>query len=189
MPKRNGDHKASLSLAGGSIIIRAARKGDARGAIECFNAATRSGLNKYTGMNRLVDLKEHARQDKWYATRQRNVIEFVAIDEQNGRIVGTCNFHARPEGRTRHLGVVSWGLHPDYVGRGIATSLLKTVLKEASKRGFVRAEADGIAVQNTKSLSLARRCGFRVEGRRKRGMVLDDGRYVDTVVLGKILGQ
>jgi RimJ/RimL family protein N-acetyltransferase len=186
MPKKNDRRKAKVFRPKEQFIIRRAEKGDGRGVIDFFNLATERGINKYGGMNRPSDPRERVGLDRRYSLHQRNLFEFVAVDKLNGKIVGHCSFHARADGRTRHLGEVGWGLHPDYLGRGIATELLKAVLKEAVKRGFVRAEAS-IAVRNKKSLALARRCGFKIEGRGKWGMLLDDGTYVDTIYLAKIL--
>jgi len=77
-------------------------------------------------------------------------------------------------------------VHHDYVGRGIATKLLGAVLKEAKNRGYKRVEAE-IAVENVASIRLATRYGFQLEGRRKAGIVLDTGRYLDTYIFGRIL--
>jgi RimJ/RimL family protein N-acetyltransferase len=72
------------------------------------------------------------------------------------------------------------------MGMGIATKLVEATLKEAQRRGFTRAEAEA-AVKNTASVKLAVRCGFKIEGKRKNGLLLDDGKYADTYLFGKIL--
>ena len=59
-------------------------------------------------------------------------------------------------------------------------------MKEAKRKGFRRIEAEA-AVENAGSVKLAKKCGLKIEGRKKAGLLLDDGRYVDTYIFGKIL--
>ena len=77
-------------------------------------------------------------------------------------------------------------VHPDYTGKGIATALLKGVIQEARKRGIKRIEAEA-ALENKASVNLAKRCGFKIEGKRKKGLLTDNWRYIDTYLFGKIL--
>ncbi|HLJ60158.1 MAG TPA: GNAT family N-acetyltransferase [bacterium] len=167
-----------------SISIRFARKGDAEGFVVSWNESFRKGHLGYTG-TRLRSRKDIERFRKRYSERKRNEIVFVAVAEKN-RIIGNCGFFARERGRTRHRGELGWMVHHDYVGRGIATKLLGAVLKEAKNRGYKRVEAE-IAVENVASIRLATRYGFQLEGRRKAGIVLDTGRYLDTYIFGRIL--
>ena len=88
--------------------------------------------------------------------------------------------------RLRHRGELGWGVHPDYQGKGIATKMLTEALKFAKKKGFKRAEAE-MAIENKASWKLALRCGFKIEGTKKKAMLTDDGRYIDTYIVGKIL--
>lgn len=170
------------------IRIREAEPGDGSGIIEFFNLGLERGLNTFTGLNTPIDPKESAEFDRRFGEKERGTVEFVAIDTRSGKVVGSCTFHGKDSGRTRHRGELGFGLHPDYLRKGIATQLLEATLDEAAKRGFVRAEMD-VAARNERSLALAMRCGFSVEGRRKRGMLLDDGEWVDTIILAKIIGR
>lgn len=166
-----------------NVTIRLARKGDARAFVDSWNESFRKGHLTYTGTGRRKreDVK---RLDTRYAERKKNQFTFVAIGD--GAIIGTCGFSAQPRGRTRHRGEVGWYVHYDHIGKGIAARLLGAALKEASRRGFKRVEAE-IAVENRPSIRLARRFRFKLEGRRKAGILLDDGRHVDTLIFGKLL--
>ena len=70
--------------------------------------------------------------------------------------------------------------------QGIGTKLLKAVLLQAKKRGFKKAQAEA-AVANIASFKIAKKCGFKVEGRIKKGLLLDNGKYVDSYLFGKVL--
>ena len=168
------------------IVIRMARKGDGKAAVECWNAGVAAGFRKYTGSIGLRTYKDAKRWDKFYADGKKGGFVFVALDKNNGKIVGLVSFGAKEKGRSRHRGELGWSVHPDYARIGIATKLVKRVLVEARKRGFKRAEAEA-AAENLSSVKLAKKCGFKIEGKRKAGLLLDDGRYVDSYLFGKIL--
>ena len=66
-------------------------------------------------------------------------------------------------------------------GRGIGTALLKALI-EASEREGIWTLQSGIFPQNTASLELCRRLGFRVVGTRERIGSMD-GRWRDVLLL------
>ena len=77
-------------------------------------------------------------------------------------------------------------MDPDYARKGIATKIVREAIYEAEKRNIKRLEAE-VATENIPSIKLARKFNFKIEGRRKKGILLDDGRYIDTYIFGKIL--
>lgn len=166
-----------------TVSIRRARRGDAKAFVDSWNESFRKGHLEFTG-TRQRTREDVKRIDKRYSANKRNQFTFVAVG--NNKIIGHCAFSANARGRTSHRGELAWYVHHDYVGKGIATTLLDAVLREARSRGFKRAEAE-IAVENIASIRLAKRFGFGVEGRRKSGLALDNGRYADTFIFGKIL--
>ena len=166
------------------VYIRQAQNGDGRGIIKCFNEGLRSGTYKYTGSNMYHNRRDIVDIDAMFQKNKKGAFGFVAVD--GNKIVGVCIFLAKDSGRTRHRGEVSWGVHPDYFKHKIGTRLLKAVLTEASKRGFVRVEAES-AKNNIPSTKLAKKLGFKLEGIKKRGLLIDNGKYVDTLMFCKIL--
>lgn len=165
------------------VSIRLARKEDAKPFVDSWNESFRKGHLRYTATQKRTreDIKKFERR---YAEHSTNQFTFVAVE--NHKIVGNCGFSGDAHARTRHRGELGWYVHHDYVGKGIATKLLAAVLREARRRDFKRVEAE-IAVENRASIRLAKRLRFKMEGRRKAGLVLDDGRYADTLIFGKLL--
>lgn len=168
------------------VVIRLARKSDAKDVIAYRNEVLKRGFGKYLGSNWILGANDARRYGRGYAAGKRNEFVLVAVDKRKHRVVGNCGFFAKERGRIRHRGNMGWTVNPDYLKRGIATRLVKATLKEAKRRGFTRAEAEA-AVKNVASVRLAKKCGFKMEGRRKNGLLLDNGKYVDTYLFGKIL--
>ena len=174
-------------MAASGITIRKAVPGDAKVLTDLFNEGLRRGFYKYNGTNLPMGRKKLNELRKRFSRRNKNnEFVFVAVDRNTGRIVGNCNFYAKEHGRERHRGEAGWGVHPDYARKGIGALLLNAVLKEAKRRGYRKVQAEA-AVINTASVRLAKGCGFKIEGRRRMGLLLDNGRYADTYVFGKVL--
>ena len=163
------------------VSIRLAQKGDAKAFVDSWNDSFRKGHLRYTATQRRT--REDVRRLDARSSENKKNLMFVAVGD--GAIIGTCGLTADARGRTRHRGELGWYVHYDHVGKGIGARLLAAALREARRRGFKRVEAE-IAIENTASIRLARRFRFRLEGRRKAGILLDDGRHVDTLIFGKV---
>ncbi len=172
-----------LKRAMAGITIRRAKPGDEKAIAEMINLGIKRKNWQYTGTNKPCSKEKIKEMRKAYLPGSNNVV-FVALDKN--KIVGSTAFRFKKHGRMRHRVDCGWGVHPDYQGRGVATKLLKASLAFAKKKGFKRAEAE-VAVENTASIKLAKKLGFKIEGRKKKALLTDDGRYIDTVIVGKIL--
>jgi RimJ/RimL family protein N-acetyltransferase len=167
-----------------NIIIRKAKAGDEIGVGKMFEEGFKRKNFIYNGSNKAPDAKKLKKMRAGY--KEPGNIAFVAIDKINKKIVGGTHGGFKLTGRTRHRIDIGWMVHPDYQSSGIATKLLKSLLIEAKRKGLKRVEAE-CAVVNIASWKLAKKCGFKIEGRKIKGLLLDDGRYVDTYIAWKIL--
>jgi len=167
------------------IVIRKARKGDGQQVAEVANYNLDSGFNVYAGYNSSRDKDWVKKANKSYSENKQNEFVMVAIDKVTRKIVGFSKFYGG-KGRLRHRGDIGWSVHRNYAGKGIGTMLLKAVLYEAKKRGFKKAQAEA-AIDNAASIKIAEKCGFTLEGKIKSGILLDNGKYMDTYLFGKFL--
>ena len=140
----------------------------------------------YTGSNLAPDKEKIEKMRKDFADKNQDTFSFIAIDKKNKKIVGSMMSSFKKNGRLRHRIGMGWGIHPDYQGKGIGTKLLKESLRYAKKKGFKRAEAE-MAIENKGSWKLALKNGFKIEGEKKKALLTDDGRYVDTYLVGRML--
>jgi RimJ/RimL family protein N-acetyltransferase len=169
-----------------NIIIRKAKPGDEVSVAEMVSEGLKRKFWLYNGSNKIPDEEKIAKMRKQYEELGKDHFIFLAIDKKAKKVVGSVFGSFKKSGRLRHRVDCGWGVHPDYAGQGIATKLLKTLLDYAKKKGFKRAEAE-CAIENVGSWKLAKKCGFKIEGTKKKALLTDDGRYVDTYIVGRWL--
>lgn len=114
---------------------------------------------------------------------------FVAVEPD--RLDGTAGGNgvvgwaaASPvSGRCVYAGVVEHSVyvHPDAQGRGVGTALLDALIRSTESAGIWTIES-GVFPENTASLALHARAGFRVVGVRER-IGRHHGRWRDVVLL------
>lgn len=167
------------------ILIRQARLGDEIGISEFIKEGIKRKNWLYTGKNKYTK-KDIEKTKNDLKKKPKDQIHLLAIDPKTKKILGSTMMNFRTKGRIRHRVDLGWGLHPDYQKQGIGTQLLKRILEIAKKKGFIKAEAEA-AIENKASIKLAKKLGFKIEGLKKKAMITDDGRYIDTYILGKIL--
>ncbi|MFE4663340.1 GNAT family N-acetyltransferase [Streptomyces hydrogenans] len=106
---------------------------------------------------------------------------FVELDEAD-RVLGWVAASAVSD-RCVYAGVVEHSVyvHPEARGRGVASGLLRALVDSTEAAGIWTIQS-GIFPENTASLALHKRAGFRVIGRRER-VGRHHGRWRDTVLL------
>jgi L-amino acid N-acyltransferase YncA len=114
--------------------------------------------------------------DKGHVTSCR----FIAIE--NDQVLGWAALSA-VSGRCVYAGVaeVSVYVHPDAWGKGVGNQLLQALIQESEQHNFWTLQA-GIFPENTPSIYIHEKNGFRIIGRREKiGQM--DGKWRDTLLL------
>jgi L-amino acid N-acyltransferase YncA len=106
----------------------------------------------------------------------------VALDGTSGRVLGWVAV-ARASSRPAYAGVVEHSVyvHRDARGQGIGLALLTTLIASTEAAGIWSLRS-GIFPENTASLALHQRAGFRIVGTRDRPGRLR-GRWRDVVLV------
>ncbi|MDT9686350.1 N-acetyltransferase family protein [Streptomyces sp. TRM76323] len=106
---------------------------------------------------------------------------FAAVDG-TGRVLGWVAA-AKVSDRCAYTGVVEHSVyvHPDARGRGVASALLAALVDSTEAAGIWTVQS-GVFPENTASLALHERAGFRVVGTRER-VGRHHGRWRDTVLV------
>ncbi|MFD1775035.1 GNAT family N-acetyltransferase [Paenibacillus rhizophilus] len=115
-------------------------------------------------------------------------VNLFLVAEADGRLVG----FSRCEGNTlkRFSHKVEFGICvlKDYWGFGIGKNLLMQSVSWADSNGISKIMLNGVLETNVKAIQLYKKFGFEVEGVLKNDKVLSDGKYYNTVVMGRFNG-
>ncbi|KGR92319.1 phosphinothricin acetyltransferase [Ureibacillus massiliensis 4400831 = CIP 108448 = CCUG 49529] len=117
--------------------------------------------------------------EQWFGNAN---IACTLVAEENSKILGWCKL-TPVSTREVYAGVGedSIYIHPDSKGRGIGTYLLQNLILQSEEQGFWTLEAK-IFEENTASIQLHRKNGFKIVGIREKIAKLD-GVWKDVVFL------
>lgn len=101
-------------------------------------------------------------------------------------MAGTAQLDQLGPARCRHVGVLSLGVHPDLQRQGIGRAMMLALIAHAESAGLTRLELY-VRADNQRAQALYRALGFVEEARRARFVRLEDGRYVDDVIMSRFL--
>jgi L-amino acid N-acyltransferase YncA len=106
----------------------------------------------------------------------------VAADAATGELLGWVAVSAVSSRRV-YAGVVEHSVyvHPGHRGRGVGAALLGALIRSSEAAGIWTIQS-GVFPENTASLALHKRAGFRVVGVRER-VGCHHGRWRDTVLI------
>lgn len=106
----------------------------------------------------------------------------VAVDPATGQVLGWAALSPVSD-RCVYSGVAENAIyvHPGARGRGVGETLLRALVTSA-ERGGIWTIQTGVFPENTASLALHRKVGFRVVGRRER-LGRHHGRWRDVIFL------
>lgn len=72
-------------------------------------------------------------------------------------------------------------------GYGLGRDLLEMAIDWANQTPVLRKLELQVQVRNEIAQSLYEKCGFRIEGTRKKGVKTKDGEFLDLYYMGKVL--
>jgi len=106
----------------------------------------------------------------------------IAADTSTGQVLGWTAAMAVSD-RCVYAGVIEHSvyIHPGHRGRGVGAALLAALVASADEAGVWTIQS-GVFPENTASLRLHNRAGFRVVGTRER-IARHHGRWRDTVLI------
>lgn len=156
-----------------NIKIREYKSEDILKIIEIWNEVVEDGiafpqlevLNKISG-------------DKFFSEQS---FTGVAVDEDNGMIMGLYILHPNNVGRCGHICNASYAVKSDKRGLHIGEHLVKHCMKTAEESGFKILQFNAVVKTNIPALKLYKKLGFVQLGVIPNGFLLKDGSYVDII--------
>ncbi len=118
---------------------------------------------------------------------QNGIVSLWGIHTSD-RIIGGAGYYAQPPGtRLSHSATFFLYIEPGYWGKGIGTKTIQFLEEEVRKKGYRRMECM-VADTNPRAIRLYEQLGFELEGKKREAFFID-GRYVNLLMLGKVLYQ
>ncbi|GGO17474.1 N-acetyltransferase [Microbispora rosea subsp. aerata] len=167
------DHDDSAAPAPPGIEIRGMREADAAQVLAIYQAGLDGGNASF-----------ETTAPTWpeFDAAKLPPHRHVAVDSGTGEVIGWIAVSA-VSGRCVYAGVVEHSVyvHPDHGGRGVGTALLNALIQSTEAAGIWTIQS-GVFPENTASLRLHEKAGFRVVGTRHR-IGRHHGRWRDVVLL------
>ncbi len=168
------------------ISIRKAVPGDGKAIMECMSESCDNNckecVNRYACNNKFFLIANPELIDKKLSSKGGTTL--IALDGK--KVAGLSIYTVHKFSKMQHRAECGWFVRQSYMNNGIATKLVEALIKEAKKNKLKRLDAEA-SVNNKPSLRVAEKLGFKIEGRREKGLFLDDGKYEDVFMLGKML--
>ncbi|MEC5318670.1 GNAT family N-acetyltransferase [Brenneria populi subsp. brevivirga] len=129
----------------------------------------------------VIDALEFEQLIQTDAQRPRNLFLVAAADK---RILGFSRCEGTYLKRCAHRVEFGVCVLKAFWGYGIGKNLLKTSIRWADANGIKKMALNALET-NAKAIALYQRCGFEIEGVLKNDKRLSDGKYYDTLVMGR----
>ena len=167
------------------LLIREAEPGD---AVELVTFLNRVSLETdftsldgdgilLTGEEMEVFLNKQASSDN-----QISLLAFL-----NGKIAGLVNITADQRKRVRHIGDLFIVIGKRYWNNGLGSLLIEEAIEWAQASGILRRLQLTVQTRNQAAVHLYQKHGFVIEGRQERGAYIEERKFIDVYLMGKLI--
>jgi len=170
---------------GSSVKIREAQVEDAAAMIELALSIFDSSEHTLTTPEEFTITEE--KEIKIVESHLKEPGYIYLLAEQNGKLVGMLNFQNGKKRKNSHVGELAMGVAPSYRHLGIGTLLMETLIEWAEKNPAIMKVCLAVFISNGNAIHLYKNMGFMEEGRKRREIKMDDGDYIDLVLMCKFV--
>jgi ribosomal protein S18 acetylase RimI-like enzyme len=169
------------SKDGRTVIIREAKEQDAE---RMLSSASKALIDAPYMLSTVDDIKGLSVDDiqktlKAYYENP-NYIQFIA--EVDCKIVGSIDFKNGNKDKISHQGAFAMTVLPEYRNYGIGRALLVTLINWAKNNSKIEKVCLEVMEDNLGAIQLYKNLGFFDEGRKAKGVKLDEG-YQDLILM------
>jgi RimJ/RimL family protein N-acetyltransferase len=169
------------SKNGKTVTIREPYEQDAE---RMLNSASKALINTPYMLSTVEDVKKmsvNAIQKTVKAYHENpNYVQFIA--EVDGKLVGSIDFKNGNKEKISHQGAFAMTILPEYRNNGIGRALLETLINWAKNNSKIEKVCLEVMEDNLGAIQLYKNLGFFEEGRKAKGVKLDDG-YQDLILM------
>ena len=105
----------------------------------------------------------------------------------NDKIAGIVNITADQRKRVRHIGDLFIVIGKKYWNNGLGNLLLEEVIEWAQASGILRRLQLTVQTRNHAAVHLYQKHGFVIEGLQERGAYIEEGKFIDVYLMGKLI--
>ncbi len=125
----------------------------------------------------------------WIALCAASEANLLLVAEVDGVVQGMLNFEVGDRRRTRHAGTLAMSVDAGWRGHGLGFALIDALLRWAEEQPQIERVGLTLLASNTRARRLYEKMGFVEEGRRVRALKIAPDRYVDEVLMGRMLRE
>lgn len=128
-------------------------------------------------------------QKRIHAKYMQSENDLFLLCFKNNDLIGTLTFQCGKHLKNKHSGSISMGIHQNYRGQKIGSSMLGLFIDWARPRKDISRIELEVMSANTPGIRLYKNFGFQEEGIKKNAYRLSSCQFVDSVLMGLIRYQ
>ena len=169
---------------GKEIIIREAKKEDAKSIIDFYNVV--GGETDFLSFGKNEFIRELKAYENYLEDvhKEENSIIFLAISED--KMVGIASINSNQKARTKHVGVLGIVVANSFCGLGIGKRMIEYLIQWAKANKITKKISLVTREDNIKAIELYEKFGFEVEGVLKADNYIN-GVYYNTLMMSLMM--
>lgn len=124
---------------------------------------------------------------KWIKSHIDNPTSLILIAEINDKIVGNLNLECNPHLKQSHVGEFGIAILKENRNKGIGGFLIKEMLEWCKQNKKIEKIILQVFANNDRAIHLYKKFGFHEEGRLIKSIKLDNGEYIDNLLMYKMM--
>ena len=161
------------------ITVRGYEKSDLPEMIEIWNEIVEDGIA--FPQEELLDMKSG---EEFFASQTHTA---VAVNSENGRVLGLYILHPNNVGRCGHIANASYAVKADRRGKHIGEAIVAHSLEKAKELGFRLMQFNAVVAANHPAIHIYEKLGFVRIGTIPEGFHMKDGHYEDIILFYHVL--
>ncbi|MCF7798661.1 GNAT family N-acetyltransferase [Candidatus Woesearchaeota archaeon] len=162
------------------FTLRPIRASDAQGYLECHE--DKEAKANFTSVPTTI---HEAKEEILEGKKERNAInkKFAIIVE--GKFAGFINLELTNHPRYKHSANISYGIHKDFRGQGLATKALKKITTYGLNELKLKRISGYCRTHNKASAKVLANAGYEHEGTLRKNKFMN-GKYLDDMIWAKV---
>ncbi|MDD2649342.1 MAG: GNAT family N-acetyltransferase [Eubacteriales bacterium] len=170
-----------IAIRDGNALLRSARADDAADIYACLRDCVCETPYMYRSPDECDDAPE--KYERYIKSVEDSPYSLKLLAIVGGRIAGFARLDLEKRRKIRHRGEIGIvAIRKEFWRHGIGRAMLAELLQAAREANVTQLELD-VAATNAPALALYKSLGFVETGRRKHGIILDDGTEIDEIFM------